>query len=549
MSMSALDPAMPIDNPPHELPRAPIINRLDDGSRAAIRRLTGGRSGNRVKRPSRVELPAGSRHTRTYRLHAYWSKKPHEVLRECIESLTRPGEVVLDPFCGSGGTLVVAAMLGRRAIGVDRSPAAAFISQSALSLPSAATIRASWSALLERVEPEIKPLYMTVCHRCNSPAVIRYTVIADIFRCSICRSEFAADRAPRTGGGRHCPECEAKLARSPERAGAGAVETSAECEADCKPRAFKRRRDDCDPGAASYFDKYDLSKIREVDAMQVSAWRPTDRFPQGLKTAELFARGIERIDALFTRRNLKALAMLREAIDELPPEHRTPMLFCFTAALTSLTLKSQHVEGGGGYLPGMYYIPPVRKERNPLFSFRRIVGQVAHGADEMHAHSSFRSSNTWVGVGSATDLGHIGDETIDFVFLDPPYSDKIQFSELNFVWESWLGLVEDWGDQEIVLNRARGRTLVEWENQISLVAAEIFRVLKPGSRVALTYDDPRQGTWPVLLSALRRAGFDEMSAHSSYAVRQQTFVQRRSSGASKRDTLIVFGKPQDRGAP
>ena len=543
MSMSALDSARLFDNSPHISPRIPIINRLDGGSRAAIRRLTGRRSGNRVKRPNRVELPAGSRHTRTYRLHAYWSKKPHEVLRECIESLSRPGEVVLDPFCGSGGTLVVAAMLGRKAIGVDRSPAAAFISRSALGLPPGAEIHAAWSALRERVEPHIKPLYATVCHRCNGPAVIRYTVMADNFRCSVCRSEFGADQAPRTGGVRRCPECETKLPRSPERSGAAPVETSAECEAGCKPRAFKRRRDDCDPAAALFFEKHDLSKIREVDAMRVSAWRPTDRFPQGLKTAELFGRGIERIDALFTRRNLTALAVLRQAIDELPAERWTPMLFCLTAALTSLTLKSQHVKGGGGYLPGMYYIPPVRKERNPLFSLSRIVGQVARGADEMHSHSGFHNRKTWVGVGSATDLSVIGDETIDFVFLDPPYSDKIQFSELNFVWESWLGLVEDWGDQEIVLNRARGRTLVEWEEQISLVAAEVFRVLKPGGRAALTYDDSTQGTWPVLLSAMKRAGFDEVSAHSSYAVRQQTFVQRRSARASKRDTLTVLGKP------
>ncbi len=520
-----------------------MINRLDGGSRAAIGRLTGRHSGNRFKRPNRVKLPAGSRHTPTYRLHAYWSKKPHEVLRECIESLTRPGEVVLDPFCGSGGTLVVAAMLGRRAIGIDRSPAAAFISQSALRLPPAAEIYAAWSALRERVEPEIKPLYATVCHRCNGPAVVRYTVLADRLRCSGCGSEFSADQAPRIGGSRRCPECDAKLPRSPERTGAGAVEISAECEAGCRPRAFKRRRDDSDPTAASFFDKHDLSKIREVDAMRTPAWRPTDRFPRGLKTAELFGRGIEKVDAIFTRRNLIAIAMLRKAIDELPDERWTPMLFCLTAAITSLTLKSQHVQGGGGYLPGMYYIPPVRKERNPLFSLGRIVGQVARGADEMHSHSSFHTSKTWVGVGSATNLSVIGDETVDFVFLDPPYSDKIQFSELNFVWESWLGLVEDWGDQEIVLNRARGRTLVEWEDQISLVAAEVFRVLRPGGRAALTYDDPRQGTWPVLLNALKRAGFDEVSAHSSYAVKQQTFVQRRSPGASKRDTLIVFGKP------
>jgi hypothetical protein len=61
--------------------------------------------------------------------------------------------------------------------------------------------------------------------------------------------------------------------------------------------------------------------------------------------------------------------------------------------------------------------------------------------------------------------------------------------------------------------------------------------------VALTYDDPKRGTWPVLLGALKRAGFDEVSTDNSYTVKQQTFVQRRSPGASQQDTLTVFGKP------
>jgi len=49
-------------------------------------------------------------------------EKPPKLLRQLIEPTTLEGDVVLDPFCGSGTTLIASQQLCRKWIGVDLNP-------------------------------------------------------------------------------------------------------------------------------------------------------------------------------------------------------------------------------------------------------------------------------------------------------------------------------------------------------------------------------------------------------------------------------------------
>lgn len=53
-----------------------------------------------------------------YRFHP--TQKPVAVMGWLIEAMTNPGDLVLDPFCGSGSTGVAALRLGRRFLGIER---------------------------------------------------------------------------------------------------------------------------------------------------------------------------------------------------------------------------------------------------------------------------------------------------------------------------------------------------------------------------------------------------------------------------------------------
>jgi DNA modification methylase len=62
----------------------------------------------------------------------YPTQKPLALLTLLIEACCPPGGMVLDPFCGSGTTLVAARELGRRAIGIDENPAAVLLAEQRL---------------------------------------------------------------------------------------------------------------------------------------------------------------------------------------------------------------------------------------------------------------------------------------------------------------------------------------------------------------------------------------------------------------------------------
>lgn len=75
--------------------------------------------------------------------------------REAIKNFTKPGDFVLDPFCGGGTTLVEALSLGRRAAGMDVSSLAAFLARTKTTPISVHDKReiSVWLAALEKGNP------------------------------------------------------------------------------------------------------------------------------------------------------------------------------------------------------------------------------------------------------------------------------------------------------------------------------------------------------------------------------------------------------------
>jgi DNA modification methylase len=106
-----------------ELPLETRLGRFQFGRAQQVDRT--------IKRLASVDWQRLGRRTAgtIHNLHPYPTRFVPQIPATLIKTLSSPGETVLDPFCGSGTTLVEAGRLGRRAVGVDSNPLAILISR------------------------------------------------------------------------------------------------------------------------------------------------------------------------------------------------------------------------------------------------------------------------------------------------------------------------------------------------------------------------------------------------------------------------------------
>lgn len=503
--------------------------------------------------------------TAIYNMHTYWSKKPHDAIRQYIRHYTKPGDLVLDPFCGSGGTALAALMEGRKAIAIDRSPAATFITKNYCTPVDVDELQRAFEELKRKVKPEIDWLYETRCDRCGGKATTAYTVYSQVFQCPRCLEkvplfdcvEVTVERAKGKGERKEkkisaCPHCHKRgiteeISTRGKKFGAVPVLVSYICENGCKPTRAERRHNDPDQKKREYFEKYDLGKIREIEEKEIPHWYPKDRMMHAPEDQECWGvkwragtSNFRTVDELFTKRNLWALAAIRSTAKSFGQEIADQLLFAFGACLLGVSRMIR--ESNTATMAGTYYLPQISKEVRVVSSYESKLGVAIQGWREIgHFQPAFSVSTE-----SATSLIKIGTNSIDYIFTDPPYADKVQYGELNFIWEAWLGFDTHWHDEEIIVNEVRGKTEEDWANMMRQAMTECYRVLKPGRCISLCYHDTSEGTWALVQDIMAEAGFivEKSDAALYIDTGQKSYNQLVADKVNKRDLVINFRKPK-----
>ena len=497
---------------------------------------------------------ATTKATAIYNMHTYWSKKPHDAIRQYIRHYTRPGDLVLDPFCGSGGTALAALVEGRKAVAIDRSPAATFITKNYCAPVDADELQEAFEELKAKVKPEIDWLYETRCDRCGGRAATSYTVYSQVFRCPRCLQKIplfdCIEVEGRTQAGKPkkikaCPHCYEKgqteeIKTAGDKFGAIPVLVSYQCENGCKPKRDERRYNDSDLLKRDYFERYDLAKIREIEGKAIPYWYPTDRMMHAPEGQECWGaewrpgRNFRTVDELFTKRNLWALAAIRGSIC-----NYGHLMLAFNSIILNSSKLYRNRSWGGGGPTGNYYIAQDFREMAVWTQIEEKVNDYTQ-IDNMNKMAIIVSTST------SCTLNDIIINSVDYIFTDPPYAEKVQYGELNFVWEAWLGFDTHWHDEEIIVNEVRGKTVDDWRSMMSQAMAECYRVLKPGRWLSLCYHDTSEGTWEMVQDIMAEAGFVPDASDRALFIDtgQKSYNQLTADKVNKRDLVINFRKPR-----
>lgn len=503
--------------------------------------------------------------TAIYNMHRYDSKKPHDAIRQYIRHHTLPGDIVLDPFCGSGGTALAALIEDRQAIAIDRSPAAAFIAKSYCTPVNSAHLQRAFEQIEHKVQSELDWLYETRCDRCDGKATAAYMVFSQVFQCPRCLQKTAlfdcTEAEGTTGAGKAkkiavCPACfrkghQEEISTRGERFGAIPVLVSYVCQGNCSPARAERQHNDADSKKRRYFDKYDMGKLREIESMPIPHWFPPhkmmniedDSQPWGAKW-RVGTSNFRAVAEMYTKRNLWALAAWRANGNPLGSPAESLVCFAITAMAKGMSMMCQYDDKWSFPYPimsGTYYMPQIFKEANAHKAVSDKLGAIVKGLAT--ANAPFPAL---ISTQSATNLEGIPANSIDYIFSDPPYSDNVQYGELNFVWEAWLDFDTKWHDEEIIVNNVRGKTEADWAAMMKKAMAECYRVLKPGRWLSLCYHDTSEGTWGLIQDILAEVGFlvDKSDSTLFIDTGTKSYNQYTADKATKRDLVLNFRKPK-----
>ncbi|MDA3168936.1 DNA methylase [Pseudomonas aeruginosa] len=512
-----------------------------------------------------------------YKAHSYHTKVPHLAIVPSILHYTQPGDVVLDGFSGSGMTGVAAQWCGtapasyrfeleqawkkegraapkwgaRRAVLNDLSPAATFIGAN-YNIPfDVDAFAKAGKQLLKAVEQDIGWMYETLHSDGKTKGRIEYTVWSQLYSCPDCAGEVNFTEEALDGETKRvkdefpCPHCGAGLTKTRlERLYTTQLDASTGKSIQVPKRAATLIVYSI--GKARYEKKPtadDLSVIQRIEALPLPAQVPTTEIPPMHMTherARMDYSGITHIHHFYLPRAAQAMGLLWAKAQAHPDARiRGFLTFMVEQAIWTATLLNRYRPTGfsqvNQYLTGVYYVASQHAECSPWYI---LDGKLDRLAKTFRVFKS--APNVAVTTGTAATLP-LADNSIDYIFTDPPFGENIYYADLNFLVEAWHGVTTD-AKPEAIIDKFKHKALPDYQHLMQRCFAEYNRVLKPGRWMTVVFSNSKAAVWNAIQVALQQAGFVVAEVTALDKV-QGSYRQVTSTTAVKQDLVISAYKP------
>lgn len=188
-----------------------------------------------------------------------------------------------------------------------------------------------------------------------------------------------------------------------------------------------------------------------------------------------------------------------------------------------------------GPLSGTLYIPFFQAEINIIDLLEAKLKSIT----ELRAISS----NSIVSTQSSVDLKNIPTASIDYIFTDPPFGDNLNYSELNFIQESWLKCITQ-NETEAVINSSQGKALAEYQQLMEACFKEFYRIVKPNRWITVEFHNSKNAVWNAIQETLQKSGFIVADVRT-LDKQKGTTKQLSNTSSVKQDLVISAYKPKD----
>lgn len=523
-----------------------------------------------------------------YNAHSYHTKVPYKAIMRYILHYTNPGDIVFDGFCGTGMTGIAAQMCGdkeiissmgykvssdgvifqeekdesgksfwapfsklgaRKAVLNDLSPAAAFISYNYNSPIDVNAFEKEAKRILQEVEHECGWMYKTK-HSDGNLYPVDYYVWSEVYSCPACSNEVVfSEVALNISTGRVekeiiCPSCQSKLEKDKMEL---IYETNFDTKLNISHKVPKRKifKIEYKVGKVKHSkrpDIYDLEIIKKIINLDVNNL-PIVEIPdmQMMRVGRMKSSNATHLHHFFLKRPLHTLSVMWEKVSYVVDKDlKSKLYYYIEQAVWGMSILARytptHFSQVNQYLSGVFYMASHIVDVSPQYilsgKLKRLL-PVFEKTNKFHLNIIQNTSDT----GSLP----FEENTLDYIFIDPPFGENIYYSDLNIIIES-LHKVTTNTNKEAIIDRVKGKDSNEYQKLMTKCFNNAFKALKPGRWLTVEFSNSSASVWNAIQASLSEAGFVVANV-SALDKKHGSFMAVTTPTAVKQDLVISAYKP------